>query len=351
MTQRGNGVTAPQGFVAAAVHAGIKKPGVPDLALIASVQEGPIAGVFTRNRIAAAPVILDRAHLRQKIGRGILINSGNANACTGARGLADARELATLVAGQIGTAAQTIFVGSTGVIGQPLPMAGIRRAIPELVKRLRRAGAQEAARAILTTDQKTKEIALSARIAGRTVTVGGMAKGSGMIHPDMATLLASLTTDAAIEQRALQSAVRAAVTQSFNCISVDGDTSTNDTVLCLANALAGNALVRMGSTAFGAFQRLLTQACMSLAMQICRDGEGATKVAQVVVTGARTDADARQVARTIATSSLVKTALFGEDANWGRILAAVGRSGVPIHPNKICLAFEGIPTWPPCWPL
>ncbi len=343
MTQRGNGVTAPQGFVAAAVHAGIKKPGVPDLALIASVQEGPIAGVFTRNRIAAAPVILDRAHLRQKIGRGILINSGNANACTGARGLADARELATLVAGQIGTAAQTIFVGSTGVIGQPLPMAGIRRAIPELVKRLRRAGAQEAARAILTTDQKTKEVALSARIAGRTVTVGGMAKGSGMIHPDMATLLASLTTDAAIEQRALQSAVRAAVTQSFNCISVDGDTSTNDTVLCLANALAGNALVRMGSTAFGAFQRLLTQACMSLAMQICRDGEGATKVAQVVVTGARTDADARQVARTIATSSLVKTALFGEDANWGRILAAVGRSGVPIHPNKICLAFEGIP--------
>ena len=337
------GITAPLGFLAAGIHVGIKKASVPDLALVVSLQEGPIAGVFTKNRVAAAPVLLDRLHLRQRIGRAIIINSGNANACTGAMGLTDAEEMAGLVARGVGTAPHSVFVGSTGVIGQPLPMACLRRGIPTLVKRLRRSGGAEAAKAILTTDTKAKQVAFRTRIAGRLVTVGGMAKGSGMIHPDMATMLAYLTTDAAIQQRTLQRALLAAVTRSFNCISIDGDTSTNDTVLCLANGMAGAPVLRAGSPEFALFQRLLDHACFSLAMQVCRDGEGVTKVVEVVVTGARTQANARQVAKTIATSNLVKTALFGEDANWGRIMAAIGRSGVRIDPNKLELAFEGIP--------
>lgn len=343
MKEISGGITAPLGFLAAGIHAGIKKASVPDLALVVSVQEGPIAGVFTKNRVAAAPVLLDRLYLRRGVGRAVIINSGNANACTGARGLTDAEEMAGLVARRLGTSPHSVFVGSTGVIGQPLPMACIRRGIPTLVKRLRRSGGAEAARAILTTDKKAKQVAVRVRIAGRMVTVGGMAKGSGMIHPDMATMLAYLTTDAAIQQRALQQALIAAVARSFNCISIDGDTSTNDTVLCLANGMSGTPVLRAGSPEFVLFQRLLDYACFSLAMQICQDGEGVTKVIQVVITGARTQADARQVAKTVATSNLVKTALFGEDANWGRIMAAIGRSGVRIDPNRINLAFDRIP--------
>ncbi|TAJ26326.1 MAG: bifunctional glutamate N-acetyltransferase/amino-acid acetyltransferase ArgJ [Nitrospirae bacterium] len=337
------GITAPQGFLAAGLHSGIKKQAAPDLALVVSAREGSIAGVFTTNRVVAAPVVLDRAHLRGGIGRAIVVNSGNANACTGARGLADAKEMARLVAGHLGTTTNRVFVGSTGVIGQPLPMARIREGIPAAVKRLRRGGGREAARAIMTTDLTVKEVAVTARIAGHRITVGGMAKGSGMIHPDMATMLAYLTTDAAIAPPTLQQALVSAVAPSFNSISVDGDTSTNDTVLCLANGLAENPLLKTGSRELAAFQELLSHACHSLAMHICRDGEGVTKVVRLLVTRARTQAEAKQVAKTIATSSLVKTALFGEDANWGRIMAAIGRSGVPIAPQKIGLAFEGIP--------
>ena len=262
---------------------------------------------------------------------------------TGTRGYADAVEMAKLVANRLKIPPHTVFVGSTGVIGQPLPMARIRRGVPAAIRQLRRAGGHDAAKAILTTDLKTKEIAYRAYIAGRTVTVGGMAKGSGMIHPDMATMLAYVTTDAAIEQSALQQALTAAVAKSFNCISVDGDSSTNDTVLCLANGLAGNPIIRCGSAAFAAFQRLLDQACLDLAMKVVRDGEGVTKVVKLAVTGARTQADATQIARTIGTSLLVKTALFGEDANWGRIIAALGRAGVAIDPKRIGLAFDGVP--------
>lgn len=337
------GITAPRGFLAAGVHAGIKPASLPDLALVVSEREGPVAGVFTTNRVVAAPVLLDRLHLRWRSGRAIIVNSGNANACTGARGLADAREMAALVAERLAAPRHTVFVGSTGVIGQPLPMPCIRRSIPRLIQHLSRTGGNSAGQAILTTDTRRKEVAVSDRIAGRTVTVGGMAKGSGMIHPEMATMLAYLTTDAAIDQPALQRSLSAAVNASFNCISVDGDTSTNDTVLCLANGMAENAVLRTGSSGFSAFQRLLDAACRSLALQVCRDGEGATKLVQVLVTGGRSAADVRRVARTIATSSLVKTALFGEDANWGRILAAVGRAGVPIDQRKIGLAFDSIP--------
>lgn len=337
------GVTAPLGFVAAGIHCGIKKSPVLDLALIASSQPGPIAGVFTTNRLPAAPVLLDRLHLRRGMGQAIIVNSGNANACTGPQGLSDAEETANLVARRLHGDLQTVFVGSTGVIGQPLPMARIRAGIPAVISRARRSGGHEAARAILTTDLKTKEVAASARIAGRTVTVGGMAKGSGMIHPDMATMLAYVTTDAAIEQSALQQALVASVNGSFNCISVDGDMSTNDTVLCLANGMAGNTPIQAGSPEAEKFQRLLHHVCFALAMKVCRDGEGVTKVVQLVVTGAKTAEDAKQIAKTIGTSSLVKTALFGEDANWGRIIAALGRSGVPIDPNRIALAFDRVP--------
>lgn len=337
------GITAPRGFLAAGLHAGIKKPSILDLALVVSELAGPVAGVFTKNRVVAAPVVLDRASLKHGVGRALIVNSGNANACTGRQGLADAKEMAGLTARCLGVSTRTVFVGSTGVIGQPLPMPKLRKAIPQLVERLRRTGGHEAALAILTTDLKTKEIAVRARIGGRMVTVGGMAKGSGMIHPDMATMLAYLTTDAAIAQPTLQRALTAAVATSFNCISVDGDTSTNDTVLCLANGSAGNPELRDGSPGLEAFHRLLEEVCTDLAIRICRDGEGVTKVVRILVSGGKTQAEARQVARTIGTSCLVKTALFGEDANWGRIMAAIGRAGVPVDPDKIGLGIEGVP--------
>ena len=329
--------------MAAGIHCGIKKKRLPDLALLVSERPGPIAGVFTTNRVAAASVTLNRLNLRRKTGRAIIVNSGNANAFTGARGMADAVEMAELVARRMKIAAHTVFVGSTGVIGQLLPMSRIRRGVPVLLGQLRRGGGHDAARAILTTDLKTKEAVASARIGGTTVTVGGMVKGSGMIHPDMATMLAYLTTDAAVAQPALQRALARAVNASFNCTSVDGDSSTNDTVLCLANGLAGNATLREGSAAFAAFRALLDRVCLDLAMKMVHDGEGVTKVVELVVTGARTPADAKRVARTVGTSLLVKTAFFGEDANWGRIVAAIGRAGAAVDQRRIGLAFDGVP--------
>lgn len=341
-TVRG-GITAPQGFTAAGIHCGIKKKRLPDLALLVSKRNGSVAGVFTTNRLAAASVTLNRLKLRRKTARAILVNSGNANAVTGEQGYADAVEMAELVGKRLGIAPHTVFVGSTGVIGQPLPMARIRQGVPALIKQLRRAGGHDAAKAILTTDLRTKESACRTRIGGRTITVGGMAKGSGMIHPDMATMLAYVTTDAAIGPSTLQQALTAAVAKSFNCISVDGDSSTNDSVLCLANGLAGNPILRAGSPALAAFQRALDQVCLDLAMKVIRDGEGVTKVVKLAVTGARTHADAKQIAKTVGTSLLVKTALFGEDANWGRIAAALGRAGVAIDSRRIGLAFDGVP--------
>jgi glutamate N-acetyltransferase/amino-acid N-acetyltransferase len=338
-----SGITAPQGFRAAGIHCGIKKSGLLDLALVVSEQSGPIAGVFTENQVVAAPVIVDRLHLRQGIGRAILVNSGNANACTGAKGLAAAKKSASAVARQLRVPPHQIFVGSTGVIGRALPVDRIIKGIPKLVAQLSDHGGPDAARAIMTTDLRPKSIALQDTIGGRLMTIGGMAKGSGMIHPDMATMLAYFTTDASITKSALQRALSLATNESFNCISVDGDTSTNDTVLCLANGMAENRTIKEGTPAFQRFLLLLTEACQSLALAICRDGEGVTKVVNIEVSGAATVAQARQVAQTIATSNLVKTALFGEDANWGRVMAAIGRAGVPITPSKLSLSFGGVP--------
>lgn len=336
------GVTAPQGFQAAGLHCGIKKPGILDLALCVSEVSGPIAGVFTTNRVAAAPVLLDRRHLRKHVGRAIIVNSGNANACTGKQGLLAATTMATTVARQLNIPVEQVFVGSTGVIGRLLPIDRISAAIPTLVSQLSEKGGRHAAQAILTTDLRPKTIAVQGKIGGRVVTIGGMAKGSGMIHPNMATMLAYLTTDAAIVPSLLQTALKSAVDQSFNCITVDGDTSTNDTVLCLANGLAKNRLISRTAGDYVEFERLLTSAAQSLALMICRDGEGVTKVVKVLVEGARTTVAAKQVAMTIATSNLVKTALFGEDANWGRVMGALGRSGVPINPDKVSVRFDDI---------
>lgn len=337
------GVTAPLGFLAAGVYAGIKKKNQLDLALLLSERAGPVAGVFTTNRIVAAPVILDRLHLKKGVGRAILVNSGNANACTGPEGMGAAKDMAQLVATALQCPPHSVFIGSTGVIGQPLPIARIKDAVPDLLARVTRRGGSKAARAIMTTDLKPKETAVRARLGGRMVTVGGMAKGSGMIHPNMATMLAYLTTDAAINRRALQAALRRAVDQSFNCITVDGDTSTNDTVLCLANGMADNRKILLDSVDFEKFCAMLETVCRTLALKICWDGEGVTKVVRVEVRGAKTAKAARQVAQTIATSNLVKTALFGGDANWGRVMAALGRAGVAIDPTSVSLQFGDVP--------
>jgi len=342
MKSNNTGITAPQGFRAAGIHCGIKKPGLLDLALVVSEVSGPIAGVFTKNRVAAAPVLLDRRHLRHRCGRAILVNSGNANACTGAQGLVSATTMARTLARQLSIPLHEVFVGSTGVIGRTLPIDRITTAIPTLLSRLSVRGGAHAAQAILTTDLRPKTVSIQARIGGRLITVGGMAKGSGMIHPNMATMLAYFTTDADITPTALQQALKAAVDRSFNCITVDGDTSTNDTVLCLANGLAKNRVIEPHSGASRDFERLLTEAAQTLALSICRDGEGVTKVVTIRVEGAKTVAAAKRVAATIATSSLVKTALFGEDANWGRVMAAIGRSGVAINPAKVRLRFDDV---------
>ncbi|MBI3355594.1 MAG: bifunctional glutamate N-acetyltransferase/amino-acid acetyltransferase ArgJ, partial [Nitrospirae bacterium] len=299
-------------------------------------------GVFTKNRVVAAPVILDRLHLRRHHGRAIIVNSGNANACTGANGLAAAKAMASAVAQVLSVPVSQVFVGSTGVIGRVLPIDRVKSGVPVLISRLSVQGGRQAAQAILTTDLRPKTVAIRTKIGGRVVTIGGMAKGSGMIHPNMATMLAYLTTDAAIAPSALQQALKSAVGQSFNCITVDGDTSTNDTVLCLANGLAKNPPVRPGTRHYRQFEQLLTRAAQALALAICRDGEGVTKVVKIVVDGARSAAAAKRVAITIATSNLVKTALFGEDANWGRIMGAIGRSGIPINPDKLTVRFDNI---------
>jgi glutamate N-acetyltransferase/amino-acid N-acetyltransferase len=336
------GITAPKGFLAAGIHSGIKRTGQLDLTLVTSEIPGPIAGVFTKNTIPAAPVLLNRQYLKKGIGQALIINSGNANAFTGTEGLTHARETAHLVADQLAIPQHRVFVGSTGVIGVPLPMPALRKGIPVLTAQLRKTGHRDAAQGIMTTDTRPKTIAVQPRIGGKVVTIGGMAKGSGMIHPDMATMLAYLTTDAVIDQKILQKLLRTVVDQTFNCISVDGETSTNDTVLCLANGMAGNRTIPPTGLAHTQFQKLLHEVCHYLAMEICRDGEGATKLIEIHVTEAASHKAARQFAHTLATSLLVKTAIFGADPNWGRIIAALGRAGYPLRPDRIVIEFNQI---------
>ncbi len=336
------GITSVQGFVASGIHAGIKKDGRPDLALILSQSVATAAGCLTRNRFKAAPLLVTREHLKTHRGRAIIVNSGNANACTGKQGYRDAKKLAYWVAEALHLPMHQVFVASTGVMSEPLPMEKIQKAIPKVITSLSSTGGHRAAKAIMTTDTFPKEFALTSWIGKTPVTLGGTAKGSGMIHPDLATMLAFIGTDVAIESRALQEALRIAVDQSFNRISVDGDTSTNDLVLCLANGLAENPPIRSGTTALKVFTQLLTFLCQELAKMIVRDGEGATKFVTLQIRGARNESEALRIAEAIARSILVKTALFGEDANWGRIMAAIGASGVDVPAERISLSVNGI---------
>jgi glutamate N-acetyltransferase/amino-acid N-acetyltransferase len=329
-------ITAPKGFRAAATAAGIKNEGL-DLALIVADWGCSAAAVFTTNRAQAAPVIVSREHLAAGQARAVVVNAGCANAGTGEQGLRDAREMAALVAQEIGCRPGEVVVASTGVIGVGLPMDKVRSGIAHAVPSLSRDGGAAAARAILTTDTRPKEVVVEFPLDGHRATVGAMAKGSGMIAPNMATLLAFFTTDAAVDPRLLHRALREAVGVSLNRITVDGDTSTNDMAVVLASgAVPVKAIMEEGRD-YDAFRSALTEVARSIAGMIVRDGEGATRVAEVRVEGARVESEADRIARTVAESPLVKTALNGGDPNWGRVLAAVGRAGVDLDMGQVDL--------------
>lgn len=328
------------GFRAAAVEAAIKKPGRPDLALIVAARPAMAAGVFTTNKVKAAPVLLCRRRLRRGQAQAILVNSGNANACTGEAGLSAAMATSGAVAKALGIAPALVLPASTGVIGQPLPTARFLAAIPELVARLHPAGLPEVAAAIMTTDTFPKTALTQVDLAGRTITVAGIAKGAGMIHPQLATMLVFLLTDAASTAPVLQATLRQGLATSFNRITVDGDTSTNDCVLLLASGVAEHPPITDGASPAGqALAAALQHVMADLAAQIVRDGEGAKHVFKVIVNGAATPQEALRAARTVALSPLVKTAIAGNDANWGRIMAALGRAGIRLAPEKVDIYF------------
>jgi glutamate N-acetyltransferase/amino-acid N-acetyltransferase len=329
-----------KGVRSAGVACGLKPGGRADLALVVSDVPATVAGMFTTNRVQAAPVQVSRRSLRGGKFAAIVLNSGNANACTGRQGLADAAGMAREVARALKRPAGQVFVASTGVIGRPLNMDAVRKGIAEAVARLDVSGASGAAQAILTTDTTPKEAAITFAVGDRRVTIGGMAKGSGMIAPRMATMLAVIATDASVAAGWLQRALRLAVDASFNCITVDGDTSTNDMVVCFATGASGAPALRPGTAAFRTFQVGLEMVCLSLAKMIARDGEGATKLVEVRIAGARTVREARAAAEAVANSPLVKTTLFGEDINWGRVMAALGRSGARFDPGAVDLSVD-----------
>jgi len=331
-----------KGFRFSAVEAAVKKPGRLDLALILSEVPAAVAAVFTTNRVKAAPVLLSMQHAAGGAVRALVVNSGNANACTGAQGMADAAETARLVADGCGIPENTVLVASTGVIGKQLPMERIRTAIPALVNAAACRSMEEVARAIMTTDTFPKLETRQAEAGGKSYSIAGVAKGSGMIMPNMATMLSFLVTDAAVDPVFLDKAFRRAVDSSFNVITVDGDTSTNDMASIMANGMAGNAPIREDSPEAAVFENLLSGILLSLAKQIVLDGEGATKLVEIHVRGAVNEADAKRAAMAVANSSLVKTAFFGQDANWGRILAAVGYSGAEIDQDRACLSFDDV---------
>lgn len=327
------GVTAPKGFLAAGVKAGIKKSGKQDVAIIYSEVPAAAAGVFTTNTMAAAPVVISRKVAASGVASAVAVNAGCANACTGEQGTLDAQQMAKEAAAALSVPTEQVFVASTGIIGQTLPMDKLTAGIKDAASKLTKEGEADACMAILTTDTTEKKTAYTFPVAGQTVTIAGMAKGSGMIHPNMATMLGFITTDAAIDSALLQQALKTATEVSFNMVSVDGDTSTNDSVFVMANGMAGNAKITDAASAdFAVFQEALTTVCTDLAKKIAKDGEGASKFLEVNVEGAASFASAKKIAMAIAKSPLVKTAFFGEDPNWGRIICAIGYSGENIQP-------------------
>lgn len=334
---------AVPGFRLAAAHAGIRYRDRQDLALIAADNDTIAAGVFTQNQFPAAPVLLCREHLQDHSARAILVNSGIANAGTGTEGLHRAREMARLAAQALGLSTESVLVCSTGVIGQQIPIDAVSQAIPGLAKALTEDAWDQVAAAIMTTDTVPKTASTQVIIDGQMVTITGVAKGAGMIAPNMATLLAFVCTDAVITGPVLQHWTRTAADASFNRITIDGDTSTNDTLLVLAGGRAGHAPISDPHSAAGElFGEALGAVLLDLAKQIVYDGEGVTKFIEVRVTGASDAAAARALAFTIANSPLVKTAFFGQDANWGRIIAAAGRAGVPLQPERVALFFDAV---------
>ena len=335
-------VTSAKGFAAGATYAGLKtqEEGVLDLGILLSDVPANLAATFSTNKILSPSLILSRERATRGTARGVVANSGCANCCIGGQGLTDARELTELAANHVGVDSQDMLVCSTGVIGVELPMALLRQNVSNI--RMRPDGGHDFAGSLMTTDTRRKEIAVSVEIDGSKVTLGGGAKGVGMIHPNMATMLAFVSTDANVEQKFLHTALSEAVDSSFNMCSVDGDQSTNDTVLVFANGQAGGATIEADSAAAQAFQESLTYVCISLAKDMVRDGEGAQKLIDVTVESATTLSDARKAAREIASSSLVKAMVHGNDPNWGRIMMALGKSGSDIDESKIDIFINDI---------
>lgn len=336
------GVTFAKGFTAAGVKAGIKKSGNLDVAVIYTKTQAVVAGTFTQNKVAAAPVYVSKEVIATGTAHAIVANAGCANACTGQQGLDDAHKMAQIAADELGVNANDVIVGSTGVIGVNLPMDKLEAGIKDAVANLSADGSGNAGRAIITTDTHSKSVTCEFELSGKTVRMGAIAKGSGMIRPNMATMLCYITTDIAIDQALLQKAVSGCVEKSFNMISVDGDISTNDMVIVLANGEANNAKITEENADYQIFFDKLMMLCTELAKQIAADGEGASKFLTINVKGAKSFADAKTVGMAIANSPLVKTAFFGEDPNWGRVICAVGYSGADMVPEKTVVKFGGI---------
>ncbi len=342
--QAEGGVTAPKGFSAAGVAAGLKKSGKPDVALLAASRAVPAAVVTTTNSVVAAPVTVTREHLASGVCRAVVVNAGNANACTGARGLADARSTAESAAEALGCDASDVAIASTGVIGVPLPVDLVLSGVSDAAAKLSAEGGANAAAAIMTTDTFPKECAVSVEVDGRRYTVGGMAKGSGMIQPNMATMLAFVTTDAPLTPHACETALKAAAERTFNRITVDGDTSTNDMCLLMASGDAGGRPIGADDEAYQPVASAVETVCGELARMIARDGEGATKLISVTVRGALSERDAVSAAFSIANSPLFKAAVFGGDANWGRVAQSLGKSDAEVDPVRFDIVFAGILT-------
>ena len=344
MEMQTEGIKAPQGFFGAGVKAGIKKSGKEDVAVIFSKTEADGAAVFTTNTMAAAPVIVSRRTMQNGKVRAIVVNSGCANACTGVQGQIDAQAMAHQTAGLLGFAQDEVLVASTGVIGVQLPMGKVSAGIKAAVEKADAEGFESVKLAMMTTDTFPKVCSVDFTLGGKQVRISGLAKGSGMIHPNMATMLCFIMTDAAIDSSVLQTALKLAVDKSFHRITVDGDSSTNDMVAVLANGLAGNDKITAASgTEYAALLEALTEVCTYLAKLVARDGEGATKFLEIKVQGAVSEQEAHQAAMTIAKSPLVKTAFFGQDPNWGRILCAVGYSEAKADPENVSLTIGGLP--------
>jgi glutamate N-acetyltransferase/amino-acid N-acetyltransferase len=331
------------GFLFSGISAGIKKDGKRDLGLIYSEVPAQVAGLFTNNAVKAAPVQLDMERIRGGLCQAVIVNSGNANACTGSQGLKHARRVCLLVAEGLGIDEELVFPSSTGVIGSPLPVKKIKEGIPQLLENLSPEGCMKTVEAIMTTDTFPKVEVATCRIRGKSVKLCGMVKGAGMIRPNMATMLSFLVTDANVKSPRLQQMLRQAAEDSYNRITVDGETSTNDTVLLLANGEAGHPSLNRMDRDGKVFQSMLSEVCQNLAKSVVKDGEGAKKFVEILIQGARNREDAKRAAYAIAHSPLVKTAFFGEDANWGRILCALGHSGAQINPNRINVFFDKIP--------